>query len=84
MFVISDEIDIFYYRFGVYGGIDEKSMAGAKVLCQGFDGINEETRANDSSIFIIKRSTINLLDASTVIIYGQTRISLPKTLILSD
>ena len=63
--MISDEIDMFNNRFGVYGVSDEKSIAGSKLLCQGFDGIVEETRATSSSSFNIKTGTISLLGAST-------------------
>lgn len=63
--MISDEIDTFNNRFGVYGVNDEKSMAGCKLLCQGFDEINDESRATGSSSFTIKHGTISLLGAST-------------------
>ncbi|CAF1377737.1 unnamed protein product [Adineta ricciae] len=65
VYVISDEIDMFNNRFGVYGVSDEKSIAGSKLLCQGFDGIVEEARATGSSIFNIKTGTISLLGTST-------------------
>lgn len=65
MFVISDEIDLFNSKFGVYGLNEEKTMSGVKLLCQGFDGIKEETRATGSTSVTIKKGTISLLGAST-------------------
>jgi hypothetical protein len=44
---------------------DEKSIAGSKLLCQGFDGINEEVRATISSTFTIQHGIISLLGTST-------------------
>ncbi len=46
VFVITDEINMFNSRFGVYG-------------------VNDESRATDSSIFTIKYDTISLLGTST-------------------
>ena len=40
-------------------------MSGAKLLCQGFDGIQNETRATGSSSVTIERGTISLLGTST-------------------
>lgn len=65
MFVISDEIDTFNNRFGVYGTDDEKATAGSKLLCQGFDEITGESRATGSSYYTIEHGIISLLGAST-------------------
>lgn len=49
----------------MYGVNDEKSMVGAKLLCQGFDGIHYESRATGSTNFLIKHGVVSLLGTST-------------------
>lgn len=40
-------------------------MSGAKLLCQGFDGIQNEKRSTGSTSVTIERGTISLLGTST-------------------
>ncbi|CAF4116149.1 unnamed protein product [Adineta steineri] len=61
VYVLSDDIDMFNNSFDIYGFSDEKSIAGAKLLCQRFDGINGEAHEIGPSIFNIKTGTITLL-----------------------
>ncbi|CAF1325908.1 unnamed protein product [Adineta steineri] len=65
VYVLSDDIDMFNNSFGIYEVSDEKSIAGAKLFCQGFDGIYGDAHETGSSIFNIKRGTIRLLGTST-------------------
>ncbi|CAF1016583.1 unnamed protein product [Adineta steineri] len=53
--VLSDDIDMFDNSFGIYEVSDEKPIASAKLLCQGYDGFMEKLMKLAHQFLILKQ-----------------------------
>jgi hypothetical protein len=65
VFAICDEIDTLLSRLSVYSAGERAAAAGGKIVCQGYDVIQDETRGTGPHTHTIKLAKLAILGAST-------------------
>ncbi len=65
IFAICDEIDALLTRLCVFSAGERAAAAGGKIVCQGFDLIEDETRGTGPNTHTIKLAKLAILGAST-------------------
>jgi hypothetical protein len=65
IFAICDEIDALLTRLYVFSAGERAAAAGGKIICQGFDLIEDETRGTGPHTHTIKLAKLAMLGAST-------------------
>ena len=64
-YAICDEIDALLTRLSVFSAGERVTAAGSKIVCQGFDLIEDETRGTSPHTYTIKSAKLAILGAST-------------------
>jgi hypothetical protein len=53
LFAITDELDSQLVRLGVFKSNEDASVPGSKLLTQAYDGIQNESRVNDTHLICV-------------------------------
>jgi hypothetical protein len=65
IFAICDEIDALFTQLSVFSAGEKAAAAGGKIICQGYDLIEDETRGTGPHTHTIKLAKFAILGAST-------------------
>jgi len=65
IFAICDEIDALFTRLSVFVAGERAAAAGGKIVCQGFDLIEDETQGTGPHTHTIKSAKLAIFGAST-------------------